>query len=179
MSKMITPIVNGAFLALAEARIAPGGDEDSAKYQLTIVLPSEHEWWGTLDKAIKETATAKWGKVPAKAVLPVKCGDDTDYEEFAGNNTVTVASKRRPQVVDKNRKPILDFDDIGSGDRFIVSLQPYAWEFPPLNRKGVSLSLSNVMWVGEGETRWDGGSSAESDFADTVVEEGESDSLLD
>ena len=179
MSKMNTPIVNGAFLALAEPRIAPGGDEDSAKYQITLVLDSDDSWWNDLDKAIKATAVAKWGKMPPKAVLPVKCGDDTDYEEFFGSNTVTVASKRRPQVVDRNRQVMADLDDIGSGDRFIVSLQPYAWEFAPLNRKGVSLSLSNVMWVGVGEERWDGGSSAESDFADTVVEDGESDSLLD
>jgi len=179
MSKMVTPIVNGAFLALAEARIAPGGDEDSAKYQITLVLDSDDSWWDELDAAIKAAAVAKWGKMPPKAVLPVKSGDDTEYEEFYGSNTVTVASKRRPQIVDKNRKPVLDMDDIGSGDRFIVSLTPYAWEFAPLNRKGVSLSLSNVMWIGEGEERWDGGSSAESDFAETVVEDGESDSLLD
>jgi hypothetical protein len=179
MSKSLTPVVNGAFLALSEPRIAPGGDEDSAKYQVTIVLDADAPWWKKLDKEIKACAVAKWGKMPPKAVLPVKDGDDTDYPEFAGCNTVSCASKRRPEVVDSSVDPVLDLDSIGSGDEFRVSYQVYAWEFAPLNRKGVSLSLSNVMWVGEGEERWDGGSKAASDFADFDEEDGEADDLLD
>ena len=178
-TKMVTPIVNGAFLALATPRIAPNGDEDSAKYQITVVLDSDDKFWTKLDKAIKACAVAKWGKMPPKAVLPVKDGDDTEYPEFAGCNTVSVASKRRPEVVDSAADPIMDLSGIGSGDLFRVSLVPYAWEFAPLNRKGISLSLSNVMWCGEGEERWDGGSKAADDFADYVEEDGDADDLLD
>jgi hypothetical protein len=178
MSKSKTPIVNGAFLALNEPRIAPGGDEDSAKYQITVVLDSDDKFWKKLDKEIKAAAVAKWGKMPPKAVLPVKDGDDTDYDEFAGCNTVSIASKRRPQLVDENVQPIMSMDDIGSGDLFRVSYQVYCWEFAPLNRRGISLSLSNVMWVGEGQERWDGGSNAASDFADFAEEDGDADDLL-
>lgn len=178
MSKMVTPKIRGAFLALKEARIAPGGDEDSAKFQVTAVLDADHPWWAELNKEIKACAVAKWGKVPPKCVLPVKSGDDTEYEEFYGCNTVSLATKRRPQVVDGRKQPVIDLDDIGSGDYFRCSIAVYAWEFPPLNRKGVSVSLSNVMWLGEGPERWDGGSSADSDFADIEEEEGEADDLL-
>ena len=180
MSKLVTPVVNGAFLALKDPRIAPGGDEDSAKYQITVVLDSDDKFWTKLDKLIKKTAVDKWGKMPPKAVLPVKDGDDTEYPEFYGCNTVTVASKRRPEVVEQGTlDPIMDYSVMGSGDLFRVSLVAYAWEFAPLNRKGVSLSLSNVMWCGEGDERWDGGSKAADDFADYADEDGDADDLLD
>jgi hypothetical protein len=179
MSKIVTPVVNGAFLALSEARIAPGGDEDSAKFQITVVLDTEDKFWKKLQKAIEQTAKDKWGKLDKKLVLPIKEGDDTDYPEFAGCKTVTVASKRRPEVVESGTlDPIMDYSKMGSGDLFRVSLVPYAWEFPPLNRKGVSLSLSNVMWCGEGDERWDGGSKAADDFAD-YADDDDDDDLLD
>ena len=178
MSKFVTPIVNGAFLALSEPRIAPGGEEDSAKYQITVVLDSDDKFWKKLQKQIKACAVAKWGKVPPKCVLPIKDGDDTDYPEFGGCNTVSMASKRRPEIVDSSNQPIVGAADIGSGDLFRVSYSVYAWEFPPLNRKGVSVSLSNVRWEGEGDERWDGGSKAADDFADFAEESGEADDLL-
>ena len=181
MSKMVTPKVQGAFLNLKDAKIAPGGDEDSAKFGLTIVLPQDDAWWKELNAKIKEVAKEKFGKIPAKCVLPVKDGDDTDYPEFEGMFTANVASKRRPEIVGRNRKPIIDIDDIGSGDYFRVSLVPYAWTFSDqgLTRRGVSLSLSNVMWVGESGERWDGSTSADSDFADIEEEDGDADDLLD
>jgi len=178
MSKSVTPKIRGAFLALKDARIAPGGDEDSAKFQVTAVLPQDHPWWKQLQKEIEATAVAKWGKVPPKCVMPVKDGDDTEYAEFQGNNTVSLSSKRRPEVVDKMKQPVIDLDELGSGEFFRCSYTTYAWEFPALSRKGVSLSLSNVMHLGPGPERWDGGSSADSDFADVEEEEGESDDLL-
>ncbi len=177
MSKELTPIVNGAFLALSEPRIAPGGDEDSAKYGVTVVLDADDKFWIKLQKKIDAAAIAKWGKIPPKCVMPIKDGDDTEYPEFAGCNTVSVASKRRPEIVDANVQPMMSLNGIGSGDLFRISYNVYCWEYGGI-KKGVSLGLSNVMWISEGEERWDGGSKAASDFADFAEEDGDAEDLL-
>lgn len=181
MSKLVTPVVQGAFLALQEPKIPPGGDEGDAKFSVTVVLDKDHAWWGKLQNTIKKTAEEKWGKVPAKMINPVKDGDDNDYPEFDGMYTVDVRTKRRPEVIDKaTMAPIIKLSDISSGDYMRVSFQVYAWEFSDkgLNRKGVGLSLSNVMWVEATDEPWDGSTSASSDFAEFAEEEGEADDLL-
>lgn len=76
--------------------------------------------------------------------------------------------------MDLARNPILDREEVYSGCycRFSVTFYPFSGM-----QNGVAAGLNNIQKVAEGE-RLSGGSSAENDFDDDYVGDGDPDDIL-
>lgn len=101
----------------------------------------------------------------AKVDNPIRDGDDkAKYEGYAGNTYISAKSKFKPAVVDPDKQPILDTDDVWSGQkaRFNVSL----WSWVNAGKIGVSINLNGVHVVDMDAERMDGRKSGADMFDD-------------
>ena len=179
---MITPIVKDTKVVFGPCRLSythlfnkfvpDGGSEKDGKYMTNVLIPKEEkETVKAIRQAIEAAKEAgivsKWsGKEPKKLDMPLRDGEEKENDDdgiYAGHFYVNAKSSTRPGVVDKNKTPIVDEDDIYSGIWAIMSVTFYAYDVN--GNKGVACGLNNVMKCKDGE-RLGGRSSAESDFAD-------------
>ena len=186
---MITPIIKneGKTVVFGPCRLSythlfskysPDGDPDNGKYMTNVLIPKgEKETVKALKDAIESAKKAgivsKWGgKEPKKLDLPLRDGD-TDKEDddvYADHFFINAKATTRPGVVDKQRSPIMDEDEVYSGMWAVVSVTFFPYDVS--GNRGVAVGLNNVMKFKDGE-RLGGRSSAESDFAETATEEDE------
>ena len=125
-----------------------------------------------IEEAKEYGKTAKWGgKIPRNLKIAFQDGDDTDidkYPENEGHFLLNARSKKKVGLVDIDRQPILDADEIYSGCWAYISVTSFAYDN---ESKGVSFFLNNIMKARDDE-RFGGGSvSAEEDFGDIEVED--------
>lgn len=182
---MITPIVKENKVVFGPCRLsythlfskyAPDGDAANGKFMTNVLIPKEEkETIKAIQQAIeagkKAGIIAKWGgKEPKKLDMPMHDGDTDkeDDEVYAGHYFINAKCTTRPGIVDKNKTPIVDEDDIYSGVWAIVSVTFYGYDVS--GNRGVACGLNNVMKFKDGE-RLGGRSSADSDFADLDLEE--------
>lgn len=174
MANLITPKFRASFVHLNSPRsAAPGAPE---KYSMVIVLEQDNkEHMAFLDKLKQEcldAAKEKFGnKVPKKLRLPFKDGDDSERDEWAGCVVFTASASQeyRPGVVNADREPIIDPDEIYSGMYCRASVNAFAWEHPT-GGKGVSIGLNAVQKIADGD-RFGGGVSAENAFPEWADDE--------
>ena len=176
MSKAIVGPFTGSFPHLFEAHAVNVGDDP--KFSIQCVMPKSDPQWAELEKAAKQCAKDRWGKVPAKLQLPMNDGDATDRDEVQGCYYMNLTAKadRPPQVVGKDRQPIVDPSEVYAGAQYFASCRPYAWEYG--GKKGVSFGLNHVMKAADGD-RLDGRGSADTDFADLDLDQFQDDDDLD
>lgn len=186
---MITPIIKneGKTVVFGPCRLsythlfskyAPDGDSDNGKYMTNVLIPKEEkETVKALNSAIeaakKAGTVSKWdGKEPKKLDLPLRDGDTDkeDDEVYAGHYFVNAKCTTRPGVVDKQRSPIMDEDDVYSGMWAIVSVTFFPYNVS--GNKGVACGLNNVMKTKD-DARLGGRTSAESDFSEIDMEDDE------
>lgn len=183
---MITPIVKDTKVVFGPCRLsythvfskyAPDGDTANGKYMTNVLIPKEEkETIAALQQAIeaakKAAIVSKWGgKEPKKLDMPLHDGDkDKEDEVYEGHSYVNAKSNTRPGIVDKNKAPIVDEDDIYSGVWAIVSVTFYGYD--KNGNRGVACGLNNIMKYKDDE-RLGGRASAESDFADLDMEDDE------
>ena len=173
---MLLPLVFAMWTGTAQP--APDGDTASGKYMANVLIPKgEKETIKAIQQAIetakKSGIVSKWGgKEPKKLDMPLRDGDtDKDDDEvYAGHFYVNAKSNTRPGIVDKNKAPIVDEDDIYSGVWAIISVTFYAYDVN--GNRGVACGLNNIMKYKDDE-RLGGRASAESDFADLDMEDDE------
>lgn len=174
---MITPKVNEGKVIFGPCRLSythlfnrysPDGADDG-KYMTNILIPKEEtETVKAINKAIEHARKAgivgKWGgKEPKKLDLPLRDGDDKDDEVYEGHYYLNAKCSTRPGVVDKNKAPIVDEDEVYSGCWAVMSVTFYAYDAS--GNRGVACGLNNVMKYKDDE-RLGGRVSADSDFAD-------------
>lgn len=118
------------------------------------------------------------GKVPANWKDTIHDGDteaDLDRNpEYAGHLYMSVSSKTKPGVVDRNVNPVLDSTEVYSGCFARVSINAFAYS--QAGNKGVSFGLNHVQKLADGDFLG-GRSKAEDDF-DSVEDEEEEASLI-
>lgn len=186
---MITPVIKneGRTVVFGPCRLSythlfskysPDGDPDNGKYMTNVLIPKvEKETVNALKDAIEAAKKAgivsKWGgKEPKKLDLPLRDGD-TDKEDddvYADHFFINAKATTRPGVVDKQRSPIMDEDEVYSGMWAVVSVTFFPYDVS--GNRGVAVGLNNVMKFKDDE-RLGGRSSAESDFADIDMENDE------
>lgn len=177
---MITPIVKDTKVIFGPVRLSythvfakfsPDGDPANGKYMTNALIPKgEKETIEAIEKAIeaarKTAVTAKWrGKVPRDLDLPLRDGDDKENDPdgvYAGHYYVNAKSSTRPGVVDTDRSPIVDEEDIYSGVWAIVSVTFYGYDVS--GNRGIACGLNNIMKYKDGD-RLGGRTSAENDFS--------------
>ena len=122
-----------------------------------------------IEAAKKSGIVSKWGgKEPKKLDMPLRDGDEKEDEIYEDCVFVNAKSSIRPGIVDKNKAPIVDEDEIYSGVYAIVSVSFYPYDVN--GNRGVACSLNNVMKFKDGE-RLGGKASADTDFADVEMDE--------
>lgn len=157
------------------SKFSHDGDPDKGKYMTNVLIPkSERETVKAIKDAIEAAKNAgiagKWhGKEPKKLEQPLRDGDiDREDDVYSDHYYINAKCATRPGVIDRNRTPIVDEEEIYSGVWALVSVTFYPYEVS--GKKGVAVGLNNVMKFKDGE-RLGGRSSAESDFADIDTED--------
>lgn len=181
---MIKPIVKETKVIFGPCRLsythlfikfAPDGDPAGGKYMTNVLIPKdERETVDALRQAIeaakKAAIVAKWGgKEPKKCDMPLRDGDvDKDDEAYEGHYYVNAKCSTRPGVVDRNKAPITDEEEVYSGMWAIISVTFYGYDVS--GNRGVACGLNNVLKYKDGE-RLGGRVSADADFAGLDMEE--------
>lgn len=157
--------------------------DDEGVYRTSALIPKKDKVLvAQIEEAIEEAKeygkTAKWGgRIPRNLKIAFQDGDDTDvdkYPENEGHFLLNARSSRKVGLVDSDRQPILDPDEIYSGCWAYISVTSFAYDN---ESKGVSFFLNNIMKARDGERFGGGASSPDEDFADIEVDD-EDDDLI-
>jgi hypothetical protein len=182
MAEVSTKVVIGpvrlSYLHVWEPKAIEEGGE--AKYSASLIIPKKDK--ATIAKINAAIEAAKLqgkdtkfaGKIPANLKNPLRDGDTDRPDDEAYENAffVNASAKTKPGVVDKNRQPIMDQDELYSGCYAYVSVTFFP--FNTSGNKGIAAGLNHIMKVKDGEPLG-GRSTAESDFAEVMIEDEDDD----
>ena len=130
------------------------------KYSVTLLIPkSDKATYAKINAAI-DAAKKAWvqsgKKLPANPKTTLHDGDGTRAnsgeefgEECKGHWVITVSSKNPPTVVYSDKTPILDPQQIKSGDYGYAIINFYVYDYN--GTKGVSAGLNGIMKLEDGE----------------------------
>lgn len=178
-TRVTTGRVRFSYASLFHPRSVNGGPE---KYSVTLLIPKADK--KTMDKirraiaAATEQAKEKIKKFPLKPTNTVHDGDglkdsgDPYGEECKGCYVIAVSSTRKPTVIDRDKMPITDEDELYSGCYGRAVINFYGYDAG--GKKGISAGLNGVMKLADGERLGGGGVSDEDwddDFDDVEGDE--------
>lgn len=149
-------------------KYSPNG-EGEGKYMTNVLIPKfEKKTIKALEQAIeaakKAGVVSKWGgKEPKKLDMPLRDGDDKEDDVYQDHFYINAKCNTRPGVVDKNKNPIVDEEEMYSGVWAFVSVTFYAYDVS--GNRGVACGLNNLMKFKD-DDHLGGRVSADSDFAD-------------
>lgn len=180
-TKVVTGKVRLSFVHLFEPVSFEGSDP---KYSVMLLIPkSDKVTIQKIKKAQQAAAEAgkdkfKGGVVPKTLKSTLRDGDEekdtVEFPEFAGHYFMSVSSKNKPGVVDRDTDPILDQSEIYSGCYARASLNFFAYSVK--GNQGTAAGLNNLQKLADGEPLGGSASRAEDDFADEF--EDDDDDLL-
>lgn len=159
--------------------------DDEGVFRTSVLVPKkEKALVKQIEEAIQEAKDygkdAKWGgKIPRNLKIAWKDGDEDfdldDYPENEGHYVLNARSKKKVGLVDADRQPILDNDEIYSGCWAYVSVTSFAYDN---ESKGVSFFLNNIMKAKDGERFGGTISTPDEDFEGIEVVDDEDDDLI-
>lgn len=180
-TKVVTDKVRLSYVHVFEP-YAGEGDSDP-KYSCVILIPKkDKKTLGRIEAAIQAAAEAgkssKFdGKIPKNLATTLHDGDEEgDLErnpEYEGHMYMSISSKTKPGIVDKDVDPILDSTEVYSGCYARVSINAFAYNYK--GKKGVSFGLNHIQKIADGDYLG-GRSRAEDDF--DAVDSDEDDDLI-
>ena len=138
------------------------GGESTGKFEATFVLDKKlhadviKQIQTATDTMMKE---AFKGKIAADKIC-LKDGDELGRPEFEGKMTIKASTKKRPLVINRDKSPITEEDNIiyaGCYVHAIVSLWPQNNQYG----KRINAQLDGVQFFKDGEPFGDGGTSAD------------------
>lgn len=160
-----------SFLNFHAPKAAPGSDKP--KYSVCLLMSKKDtKTAADAEAAINAALTAKFGaKIPKGLKMPIRDGDKPednkkDRAEMKGHWYVNATSFDKPGFVDKDRKPIMEKEEIYSGMYGYIQVNFYY--FDKGMNKGIACGLNNCMKVKDGENLT-GREDAENAFADVDV----------
>jgi len=176
--KLMTPEFRGSYCNLIKAKHRknpkPG---DEPKYSILIVIPKKKypKWIASLEKNMLAAGQEKFGKPIPKNKLkhwPIRDGDEENEdgevdENHAGCWCISVSTRRKPNVIDKKNRKLIDEEEVYSGAWYRATIRPWAWDNPE-GGKGISIELHNVLKTKDDDRLGGGVSKAEDDFADEL-----------
>ncbi len=186
---MITPISRESKVVFGPCRLSythvfakynPSGSDEDGKYMTNILVPkSEKQTVKALQEAIEAAKragiAAKWGgKEPKKLDMPLRDGDEKDDEVYQGCFYLNAKCNTRPGIVDKDKAPIMDEEEVYSGVWCVASVTFYAYDRN--GNRGVACGLNNLMKFKDDE-HLGGRVSAESDFGGVEFDDVDDDDL--
>lgn len=181
-TKVVTGKVRLSYVHLFEPY--SNNDDQEEKFSCVILIPkSDKKTLNAIKKATEAAAEAgkhtKFnGKIPANLKTTLHDGDDEgDLEknpEYEGHMFMSVSSKTKPGIVDKDVQPILDSTEVYSGCFARVSIN--AFPYNTQGNRGISFGLNHVQKIADGDYLG-GRSRAEDDF-EPLDDDGEGDDDL-
>lgn len=184
-TQITTGKVRFSYCSLFEPRAAVAGGQETYSVTLLIDKSDKH----TLSKIKAAIAEAKQNylqknsgkKLPSELKTTIHDGDGErpnggDFgPECKGCYVMTVSSRNKPVLVDKNKTPITDPQELYSGcyGRAIINFYVYDTN----GNKGVSAGLNGVMKLHDGEPL-SGGIVTDADWDDGWEDEDENDDDL-
>lgn len=127
--------------------------KDDPKFSCTILIPkSDTKTLEAIKKAQLAAKKAKFGdRPPSNLKNTLHDGDEeADLErnpEYAGHFYMSINSKTRPGVVDRDVNPIIDSTEVYSGCWALVQMNAYGYDNS--GGKGITFGLNHVMKVGD------------------------------
>lgn len=180
-TKVITGKVRLSYVHLFEPYSQNEGQEP--KYSCVLLIPKSDKVTIKKLRAAQQAALEAGksshfnGSIPKQWKDTIHDGDeDADLErnpEMAGHWTISVGSKTKPGIVDRDVDPILDSTEVYSGCYARVSLN--AFPYSVQGNKGVSFGLNHVQKLADGDFLG-GRSKAEDDF--DAMDDDEDDDIL-
>lgn len=171
LQKVITGKCRASYANLNEPKSINGG---KPKYSVSIIIPkTDTVTLGKIKTAIQAAYDEGQSKlkgngktVPSLASLktPLRDGDSErpDDEAYADSFFVNANSDTAPGLVDRDRNPIMERNEVYSGIYARFSINFYA--FNSNGNRGIACGLNNVQKLSDGEPLG-GKSRAEDDFA--------------
>lgn len=173
MTKLVLKDVRLSYPSLWETELYNGAD--TGKYAATFLVPKhdddgkENAQAKELKKAVTEAMKACGAK---KDKTPLRDGDELDYDGYAGMWAIKANTKRRPVVINRDKTPIVEDDDILYAGCWVnASIEVYGME----NQYGkrVGCQLNGIQFLKDGDSFGAGGNAAD-DF-DSLDAESETD----
>ena len=138
----------------------PSMDGSAAKYQVTLLIPkTDKATLAKINDAIEHARGAfvvKTGKkLPAKLASTLHDGDGTrdNGENFGpeckGCYVMTVSSANPPVIVDANKLPITNPQELYSGCYGRAIINFYVYDY--MGKRGVSAGLNGIMKLHDGD----------------------------
>lgn len=168
-TKVVTGPVRLSYVHLFEPY--SNNPDQEAKYSCVLLIPkSDKATLRKLESAIEAAKEAGkhsrfGGSIPKNLKLTLRDGDEeADLErnpEYEGHMFMSVNSKTRPGIVDKDVNPIMDSTEVYSGCFARVSINAFAYNTQ--GNRGISFGLNHVQKIADGDFLG-GRSRAEDDF---------------
>lgn len=140
--------------------------EDKAKYSVVMLFPKNTDM-SALKRAHDAALAQKFGEDPKKwpkVRSPFRDGDEKmETDGYAGNFFISASSEQKVGVIDRDRNPILDKDDVYAGCYGRAQIQ--AFYYDQKGNKGVSFALLNFQKLKDGDA-FSGRKAAETVFDD-------------
>jgi len=153
------------------------------KYSVSAIIPKSDK--ATLKKITDAIELAKQtgkdskfaGKIPANLKTPLRDGDAErpEDEAYAGAMFMNCHATTQPGIVDAQRNPILDKDEVYSGAFGYLNITLYPYNAG--GAKGIAAGFNHLMKTKDGE-RLSGRVSVDSAFEDVEVDSNDASSLL-
>ncbi len=180
MSKLVNPtkVITGPKTRWSYAHVweaKAGQDGGAPKFSVSLIIPKSdtvtvEKIKAAIKAAYEEGASKLKGNgksVPSlKAIkTPLRDGDleRPDDEAYANSYFINANSTSAPGIVDADRQPIIDHNEVYSGVYGRASINLYA--FNSNGNRGIACGLNNLQKIADGEPLG-GKSRAEDDFAD-------------
>jgi hypothetical protein len=144
------------------------------KYEATFLIPkSDKKTKAKLDKLIDAAIAEAKVKVPSDKRC-LRDGDDSEYDGYEGNWSLKAASGRRPTVINRDKTPVTEDDEIIYAGCYVnaiidVWIQDNQWG------KRVNANLYGIQFVKDGEPFGLGSVDVTDDFEDFDDEDDEDD----
>jgi hypothetical protein len=146
-ARAVTPVGRASYPNVFQAKAF--NETSEPKYSISVMIPKSDPFVDLARALQGEALEALYGKK-----LPVNLerwgitdGDEADNDMTAGYWVIKATSKARPAVVDANKQPILDADEVYGGCDVRVSICAKA--YGTSSKGGVSFELVAVQKVGE------------------------------
>lgn len=171
--KLTTPKFRVSFANVFKPRVAFDGQEPA--YSLDALFDKkENKEMKWLKEAIKKAADSKWGagKWPKNFKSPIKDGDEKELEGYPGNFFLTLKSKTKPGIVNRDLQEIIEPSEFYSGcfARATVIVKAYS----TAGNNGVAVYLGNLQKDSDGDA-FSGKKNAKDDFdaLESLADDGE------
>jgi len=173
--KLVTPPFRVCFPNVFEKRAF---NEGEPKFSVMAVFdPSsfgkaEAAAFKRMQAAAEEASKDKLRKPLSAVRTPFRDGAEKSHLEGIEEGFIfmTLSTKLRPGVVDRNAQPIIEEEEFYPGCWARATVNAYAYDNVS---KGVAFGLQNIQKIGEGENLT-GRAKAEDDFGDDAPEWGDS-----